>query len=338
VHYVSTWVYTCQPPCYKVHAGGKKLARGDCCACTVVDMQAPTTGRAIGLHIGQWRERLRMTGRGLADKTKEIDPESEGVSHSYIAKLEGGRVESPGMAKLEWIARALGFDDLVEMLRSDPRGPMPTNLRYPVTTPLGDGLQAINSPVELWAEMAALKDRQRVLEENQKDFEHLFTPREPSNVRGVRTQDHDGDEEIGDLSIYSPAAAALKLADASANVEEIGTAKPPAKHAAKIGHNGFAMEVEGMSMAGYVRDDGTPDYILPGHLAWIDPENIKRPPGLVIALVKPMDGDDPVAVIKYHDGAGHLFSQPKPEKREPLPVRAILAMTPVIVVTSEREQ
>lgn len=78
-------------------------------------------GRNIGEFIGRLREKRGITGRALAAKTVAVDPDSKGVSHWQIRKLEGGRVRNPGVRTLWLIARALGFEDHVEMVATNPQ-------------------------------------------------------------------------------------------------------------------------------------------------------------------------------------------------------------------------
>lgn len=151
-----------------------------------------------------------------------------------------------------------------------------------------------------------------------------------------RGADQDDEPELLWLSILAPAAAARRLQDVTAEVDEIDKSKPPAKYAAQIGEHGFALQVEGMSMAGYTRDDGTPDYILPGFWVWVNPEHLTHTIGLVVASVE-RDNGSYGAVLKYHAGGGRLYGEQTPGERKAFDAR-VIEMTPVICITSERGQ
>lgn len=77
-----------------------------------------TPGPAIGLCVARWRQARRLSGRALAALTEANAAAGTGrrVTHTYVKKLETGKVASPGVDALDSLARALGFPDYHAML------------------------------------------------------------------------------------------------------------------------------------------------------------------------------------------------------------------------------
>jgi transcriptional regulator with XRE-family HTH domain len=74
--------------------------------------------RALGARIGQLRELKGLSLGALAEA-------AGGMAKSYLAKVERGEVENPGLKTLSAIARALDVTvaDLLAPVASSPRGP-----------------------------------------------------------------------------------------------------------------------------------------------------------------------------------------------------------------------
>jgi SOS-response transcriptional repressor LexA len=152
--------------------------------------------------------------------------------------------------------------------------------------------------------------------------------------RAKAEQDGDDTDEVSELPVLDPVMAATKIQDVTADVKVIGSKKPPAEFRAQIGHDGFALQVDGMSMAGYTDEKGKPAYILPGDWVWVNPQDQKHKSGLVVAAVVEPGKQETGAVLKYHAGGDVLYSEPSPGDRQKFDCK-VEAMTPVICITRD---